>query len=142
MTKVKRVIVFCAMIGLALSLGCQDTEEITQIDGFNKNENNFAVVNAQNSFSIAVTAKALNSAVEYQLDFNKLSFGIALSVDNLTLGDVTIQVFNDTKQMLYKADFKQKISLAQNVDLEEKPTKIKFIFNNFTASFSCALTAK
>ncbi len=142
MTKVKRVIVFCAMIGLALSLGCQDTEEITQIDGFNKNENNFAVVNAQNSFSIAVTAKALNSAVEYQLDFNTLSFGIALSVDNLTLGDVTIQVFNDTKQMLYKADFKQKISLAQNVDLEEKPTKIKFIFNNFTASFSCALTAK
>lgn len=142
MKKVKCMIVFCAMIGLALSLGCQDTEEITQIDGFNKNENNFAVINAQNSFSIAVTAKALNSAIEYQLDFNKLSFGIVLSVDNLTLGDVTIQVFNDTKQMLYKADFKQKISLAQNVDLEEKPTKIKFIFNNFTASFSCALTAK
>ena len=101
-----------------------------------------AVANVQNSFSISVTAKTFNSALEYPITFNKLSFDLALNIENLSAGDVSIQVFNETKQMLYKADFSQKISLAQNITLEEKPTKVKFIFNSLTATFSCALTAK
>ena len=141
--KLRHVIILCIIIGLAFFMGCQDSGEITEIDGINKNvENSPAVANVQNSFSISVTAKTFNSALEYPIAFNKLSFDLALNIENLSAGDVSIQVFNETKQMLYKADFSQKISLAQNITLEEKPTKVKFIFNSLTATFSCALTAK
>jgi hypothetical protein len=138
-----RVIILCIIIGLTFSLGCKDAGEITAIDGINKNvDNSPAVANVQNSFSISVTAKTFNSALEYPITIDKFSLALALSIENLTAGDVSIQVFNDTKQMLYKADFTQKVSLAQTITLEEKPTKVKFIFNNLTATFNCALTAK
>lgn len=141
--RLRRVMIFCLTLGLTFSWSCQDAGEITEIEGINKNvENSPAVANVQNSFSISVTAKTFNSALEYPITFNKLSFDLALTIEKLSAGDVSIQIFNDTKQMLYNANFKQTISLAQNITLEEKPTKVKFIFNSLTATFSCALTGK
>ena len=141
--KLRLLIILCIIIGLTFSGGCQASGEITEIDGINKNvDNSPAVANVQNSFSISVTAKTFNSALEYPITFNKSSFDLALTIGNLSAGDVSIQVFNDTKQMLYKADFTQKVALAQTITVEEKPTKVKFIFNTLTATFNCAITAK
>lgn len=140
--KLKHIMIFNLLIGLTFFLGCEDAGEITQLDILNYNENNPAVANAQNSFSISVKANIYNAALEYPITFDKFSLDLALSIDNLSAGDVSIQVYNDSKQMLYKGDFTQKVALAQTITLEEKPTKIKLIFTNFTASFSCAINAK
>jgi len=113
------------------------------VDGINNNvENSPATVNALNSFSISVKANLFNTALEYPLTFDKLSLGLALSVDNLTAGDVSIQIYNDSKQMLYNKDFSQKASLAETITLQDRPTKVKFIFNSLTANFSCAFAGK
>jgi len=141
--KVKYVIGLCILIGLVFVYGCnQNVEEITHIEGLDNTENSPSISNVKNSFAISVNAKVFNSALEYSITFDKMDFDLALNVENLKAGDVSIQVFNDTKQMLYKLDINQKTSLAQTIELEEKPTKIKFIFNTVTATFNCSILAK
>jgi hypothetical protein len=139
----KRIFIAAVLSLIALFTACKDSGVITELEGINKNlVNSPSVANTVNSFSIAVTADTFNSALEYPVTFEKAEFDIALAIANMTAGSVSIQIFNNTKQMLYNGEFTEKISLAQHITLEEKPTKVKFVFNSLKASFSCALTVK
>ena len=136
------LLLYSLIIGFTF-YACGKDEVITEIDGIGKNvENSPAVANKQNSFTLDVKANLFNSVLEYPLTFDKTSFDLALAIANYTAGDVSIQVSNDSKQMLYKGDFNQNTALAQTITLEEKPTKIKLIFSGFTASLSSSLTGK
>jgi hypothetical protein len=121
---------------------CSKDEVITEFEGLNTKDNTETVANTQNSFSFNINAKAWSHVYDYTVTFDKLDYDMALSIPDLTTGDVSIQIFNDTKQMLYKGDFDHKINLAQTIALDEKPTKIKLIFSNLSASFSCTIKGK
>ncbi|MFA7227805.1 MAG: hypothetical protein WC061_02125 [Melioribacteraceae bacterium] len=136
-------VLFITLMAFSVLASCKDSGEITEIDGINKNlVNSPAVSNTKNSFSIAVKSELFNSALEYPVTFEKADFDIALAIGQMTAGTASIQIFNDTKQMLYNGEFTSSYSLAQHITLDERPTKVKFIFNNLTASFSCTLTVK
>lgn len=140
--KLGHLLLYSLMVGF-IFYSCGKDEVITEIDGINKNvENSPSIANKQNSFAFDVKANLFNSVLEYPVTFDKTSFDLALAITNYTAGDVSIQLSNDAKQMLYKGDFNQNTALAQTITLEEKPTKIKLIFSGFTASLSCSLTGK
>jgi len=123
--------------------GCKDPGVITQIEGLNVNVSNSpSVANTQNSFAFNVNANTFGTALEYPISFDKTSFEIAVSITKLTTGDVSIQIYNNSKQMLYNGNFNQNTSLDQIVTLDDTPTKIKLIFNNLSSSFSCSITGK
>ncbi len=137
-------LILIAVLGVIFLASCNnDSGEITKIPGINDfTENSPAVANALNSLSFAVVANKYNQALEYPINFDRLNATIALTVSGLTAGDLSIQVYSDTKQLLYNADFNQNITLTQPIIFDEKPTKVKFIFNTLTANFSCALSVK
>ncbi|MCX6169878.1 MAG: hypothetical protein NTX65_11090 [Ignavibacteriales bacterium] len=132
------------VIGVVLFSSCNtENPVITKIPGINDfSENNPSVANALNSLTITVVANKYNYALEYTINFDKLNADLALSIGGRTGGDVSIQIYNDSKQMLYNADFNQNTSYAQSIIFDEKPTKVKLIFNTLTANFSCALSGK
>ncbi len=141
--KTKKILPLLIFSAFSLLISCKDAGEITAIDGINVNvKNSPSVANVKNSLSFSVKGEMYNAALEYNVSFEKTEFDMALAITNLTAGSITIQVYNSTKQMLYTRDFPDKISLAQTVTLEEFPTKIKFIFNNFTGDFSSAMSVK
>ncbi|PKL83259.1 MAG: hypothetical protein CVV24_05865 [Ignavibacteriae bacterium HGW-Ignavibacteriae-3] len=141
--KLYKYLILISLSAFVILNSCKDAGVITELEGVNVNVTNSpAISNTQNSFSIAVKAELFNAALEYPINFDKQNFEMTLSIAELTSGNVSIQVFNDSKQMLYKGDFNSKISVAQTITLEEKPTKLKFVFNSLSASFSCLLTSK
>jgi hypothetical protein len=142
--KLTILFLFVTCASLIFLISCKTNSDfITAVDGVNINVTNEpTVASTTNSFAITVKADAYNVALEYPLTVTKNDFDMALSITNLTAGDATIQIYNDSKQMLYKGDYSQKISLAQIISLDDRPTKIRFIFNTLSATFSCTLTAK
>ena len=139
--RLRKIFSLFVIVGIIFS-ACSKNDVITEWEGLNTKDNTETVANAQDSFAFTINAKSLSHVYDYSLTSDKFHFDMALSIPDWITGDVSIQISNDTKQMLYKGDFNQKTNLAQIITLDEKPTKIKLIFSNLTASFSCSIKGK
>lgn len=93
-----------------------------------------------NYFNLVMTALNLTYEIDSDLNFNSSDSRILVSVIDRQSGTVTINVLNDSKNLIYVASIETEVPGLVNRIQGSIPNKVKIIFKDFSGKVKIQLS--